>query len=272
MIAFPNCKINLGLRIIGKREDGFHNLETVFFPIFMKDVLEILPCNQLGDQPQFNSTGLQIPGIAKDNLCLKAYYLLKKHHPLLPGVRIHLHKNIPIGAGLGGGSSDASSSLLMMNSIFNLGLNDETLEEFALELGSDCPFFLHNEPCYASGRGEILEPIAIDLSLWKIMLVHPGIHINTAWAFSQIKPANSIKNIRKIISQPVTTWKDELLNDFEKIVMQNYPGLHELKNLLYNKGAAYVSMSGSGSSFFAIFPKTMEVETTEISFSFNLLS
>jgi 4-diphosphocytidyl-2-C-methyl-D-erythritol kinase len=250
MISFPNCKINLGLHITGKRADGFHDLESVFYPINIKDVIEIIPSVTF----QFTVTGLPVEGKADDNLCVKAYYLLKKDFPGLPIVSIWLHKHIPIGAGLGGGSGDAAFTLALLNKKFNLRLSDSQLIGYASQLGSDCPFFILNNPCYATGRGEILEPTESDLSQYSIVLVHPEIQISTAWAFSRIIPQTHSKAVKEIISQPISTWKDELKNDFEVPVLKEYPQLQVVKEKLYQAGALYASMTGSGSSFFGLFP------------------
>ena len=251
MLSFPNCKINLGLRILRRREDGYHQLETAFYPLPVKDVLETIRSEALS----FTATGLPIPGDASTNLCLKAWHLLKKDFEQLPPVGIHLHKHIPIGAGLGGGSADGACMLLQLNRQFRLGLEEEKLMEYAAQLGSDCPFFILNKPCLAGGRGEKLEPIALDLSRYWLALVSPGIHIGTAWAFSQCTPAEEGRSIREIIAQPAETWKDQLVNDFEKPVFLAHPGLKKIKEQLYHAGAVYASMTGSGSAFYGIFPR-----------------
>lgn len=251
MVFFPNCKINLGLKILRKRGDGFHDLETVFYPLAVRDVLEIIRSEQL----TFTSTGWPIPGDAESNLCLKAYHLLKKDFPHLSPVHIYLHKHIPIGAGLGGGSSDGATMLRLLNASFHLQLPDEKLLDYAAQLGSDCPFFILNKPCLAGGRGEKLTPIGLDLSGYSFVIVHPGVHISTARAFSQCVPDAGGKPVEAIIRQPVGTWATELINDFEKPVLQSYPELKVLKEQLYSQGAVYASMTGSGSSFFGIFEK-----------------
>jgi 4-diphosphocytidyl-2-C-methyl-D-erythritol kinase len=251
MIQFPNCKINLGLSILAKRPDGFHELETVFYPLAVSDALEILPSDSL----KLTQTGIAVPGDPAQNLCLKAYDLLKKDFPQLPAVQIHLHKNIPMGAGLGGGSSDGTSALLILNQQFSLGLNDLQLIHYASQLGSDCPFFVYNKACHATGRGEILTPIELDLSHYQFLLVHPGKHISTAWAFQQLKPNSKSESIQSIIQQPISEWKGLLINDFEAPVFNAEPVLQTIKEQLYQLGAIYASMSGSGSSLFGIFPK-----------------
>ena len=257
MIVFPNCKINLGLHILGKREDGFHNLETVFYPVPFKDALELIPSTNT--EIEFTGTGLAVDGNAADNLCVKAYHLLKKDFPELPSVNIHLHKTIPMGAGLGGGSADAAFMLKLLNEKFKLNLSTNQLINYALQLGSDCPFFIINKPCFATGRGEMLEETAVDLSAYKIVLINPGIHINTGWAFTNITPALPVKSINEIIKQPINTWKDELKNDFETAVFTAHPTIKEIKEDLYSQGAVYAAMSGSGSTVFGIFNTNFDI-------------
>jgi 4-diphosphocytidyl-2-C-methyl-D-erythritol kinase len=255
MVLFPNCKINLGLHVTAKRNDGYHDLETVFFPVPIKDVLEIVPSETSSGTFRFHTEGLPIPGTPDSNLCVKAYELLKKDFPGLPPVDIYLYKQIPLGAGLGGGSSDGAFMLKALNDRFDLQLNDQKMLEYAALLGSDCPFFLLNLPCYAAGRGELLEPLELDLSGYWIAFIHPGIPVKTAWAFSQVQPALPEKSLKNIIGGPISGWKTALTNDFEKPVMKYYPSLASLKDKLYTAGALYASMTGSGSSFFGIFPK-----------------
>ena len=266
MVVFPNAKINLGLNIIRKRADGYHDLETVFYPIFIKDALEIIQHNTDCSisaieshelQIEFSSTGLSIEGNQQSNLCVKAYQLLKKDFPSLPAIKMHLHKHIPMGAGLGGGSADGAFTLKLLNEKFNLHLSQQQLINYALQLGSDCPFFIINQPCFATARGERMEKINIDLSAYKFVIINPGIHISTAFAFSQIKPQQPNISIKEIIQQPVAAWKDVLKNDFEEPVLTNYPVIKEIKDKLYQAGAIYASMSGSGSTLFGIFEKSV---------------
>lgn len=252
MIVFPNCKINLGLNILYKRDDGFHDLETVFLPVGLHDVLEILPSP--GDITQLSVTGI-LPGKPEDNLCMKAFNLLKKDYPQLPEINMHLHKAIPIGSGLGGGSADAAFTIQLLDTKFNLTISKKKMSEYALQLGSDCPFFLINKPCLATSRGEILEPVSLFLSGYKILLINPGIHINTKEAFKEIKPVITGKKIKEIIQRAVETWKSELVNDFEKIVFKKYPQIKKIKETLYENGAVYAAMSGSGSTVYGIFKK-----------------
>ena len=210
MLAFPNCKINLGLHITKKRDDGYHNIETIFYPIALNDILEIIPTNN-HNNIDYNSSGIPISGHSADNLCIKAYHLLKKDFPKIPSIQMHLHKNIPMGAGLGGGSSDGTAILKILNTLFNLNISFDNMIEYAAQLGSDCPYFLYDQPCHAMGRGEILAPINISLDAYHIALIHPGIHISTAWAFDQLHPCKKDKSILEIIHQPITTWKSELI-------------------------------------------------------------
>jgi len=265
MIQFPHCKINLGLSILEKRKDGFHNLETVFYPVGLKDIIEITPLSNPTQEVTFSSSGIAVPGNDADNLCVKAYQLLKKDHSHLPSIQMHLHKAIPMGAGLGGGSSDATAVIKILNKLFTLELSEDALLQYTAQLGSDCPFFLHEQPCHATGRGEILNPISLSLKDYQIVLIYPTISISTAWAFQQIQPAFKEKNILDIIQQPISTWKQDLINDFESPILAAHPILQSIKTELYEKGAMYASMSGSGSSFFGIF----EQSTTIPSFSFS---
>jgi 4-diphosphocytidyl-2-C-methyl-D-erythritol kinase len=251
MIAFPNCKINLGLNIIRKRSDNYHDLETVFYPLGLRDIIEIIPSNKF----ECLISGINVPGEISNNLCVKAYHLLKKDFTSLPAVKMYLHKNIPIGSGMGGGSADGTFMLKLLNTKFNLNLSTTLLIDYSLQLGSDCPFFINNKPCFATGRGEVLEPVQIDLSSYSFILINPGIHIKTSWAFSQLTPSTPSKSIREIISQPIETWKQALKNDFEYAVVKEYPAFHIINETLYKAGALYASMSGSGSSFYGIFEK-----------------
>lgn len=262
MILFPNCKINLGLRITRKRQDGYHDLETVFYPLPLKDALEIVnkdphtaPQQEAHPTIDFYATGLPVAGDTANNLCVKAWHLVKQDHPHLPAIELHLHKAIPMGAGLGGGSSDAAFTLRLINEKFKLGITTEKLLQYALQLGSDCPFFIINQPCIATGRGEILKSVTVDLSAYSFLLVYPEIHINTGWAFSQITPALPATSLEHIIQQPVATWKEALINDFEAPVCALHPALQTIKTTLYEAGAQYASITGSGSSFYGIFPK-----------------
>ncbi len=263
MVTFPPCKINLGLNVIAKREDGYHNLETCFFPVPWADILEIIPSSET----VFTSSGISILGKVEDNLCLKAYYLLKEEFKL-PSVKIHLHKIIPIGAGLGGGSSDAAHTVRLLNTIFSLCLSSEQLKKYAAQLGSDCSFFIQDEPLLGSGRGEILNPISISLTGFHLILIKPSIHISTKEAYEGLTPKMSNHKLAEILNQPVLQWKGLLKNDFEESIFSRYPGVLKIKDVLYQKGAVYASMSGSGSAVFGLFDKSVSLkdEFTEMDY------
>ena len=259
VIAFPNCKINLGLNILRKREDGFHDLETVFYPLPLHDIVEIIH-SPGGTGIQFSKSGLEINGYNDHNLCIKAYSLLMKKFPQVAPVQLHLHKTIPAGAGLGGGSADAAFTLKLLNEMCGLQLSKEELLDLAAQLGSDCPFFIMNKPCFSQGRGELLEEIPLDLSAFKFILVNPGIHIDTGAMFQKIKPVLPKISLKEIIKQPVESWKNEsdsyqMKNDFEEIVFELHPEIGAIKEELYKAGAVYASLSGSGSTVYGIFPK-----------------
>ena len=261
MVQFPHAKINLGLHVKEKRADGYHNIETIFYPIPLADALEIIPAPGLG-APGFKSYGLTIPGNTENNLCVKAWNLLKADHPQLPPVNIFLLKKIPMGAGLGGGSADGAYMLKMLDKYFDLQLSTAEMEQYALQLGSDSPFFIRNTAVLASGRGEIMEPVMVDLTGYAMLMVYPGIHVSTAEAFSQVNPhPGSGILIAEIVQQPVDTWKGQLVNDFETSVFPRFEELASLKEQLYSLGAVYVSMTGTGSAFYALFPKKKDVST-----------
>jgi 4-diphosphocytidyl-2-C-methyl-D-erythritol kinase len=274
MVVFPNCKINLGLYVGNKRADGFHNLHTVFYPLPLYDALEVIaaPGNNTG--LTFTGTGIGIDGNSADNICVKAYELLLKDFPQLPAVHMHLHKAIPLGAGLGGGSADGSFALQLLNTKFKLQLTQQQLAQFALQLGSDCPFFIINQPAYATGRGEVLTPLQLSLSGFYIAIINPGIHVNTGWAFSQLQNKSADDTaLKEIIAQPVHTWQQQLHNDFEVPVFATYPAVKKIKADLYNMGAVYAAMSGSGSTVFGLFKEkiSLEVFTSQQYFSTLLL-
>lgn len=261
MIVFPNCKINLGLQVLQKRSDGYHDIATVFYPVQLRDALEIVPLGA-AQETVIHHYGLPINGSTADNLCLKAWHLLKKDFPGLSPVEIHLLKNIPMGAGLGGGSSDGAFMLQLLNQKYQLNLSGEQLIAYALQLGSDCPFFILNKPCYATGRGELLQPIDLDLSGFQLVIANTGIHVNTGWAFSQLGPgpvATKRKPIAETLREPVTEWKNQLTNDFEEPVFKAHPRIKQVKENLYSTGAVYASMSGSGSTVFGIFNSSINL-------------
>lgn len=254
MIAFPPAKINIGLQVLGKRPDGFHDLNTIFYPLPFFDALEIIK-NETGPEFILQQTGIPLTVQANENLVVKALHLLRNDFPQIGNIRIHLHKNIPSGAGLGGGSSDAAFMLKLLNDVFHLELSSKQLYDYALTLGSDCPFFILNRPSNAEGRGEILSEIPLDLSKYNILLVNPGICINTGWAFSQITTFSNVADITKVASLPVEEWKHYLVNDFEPPVFNAYPEIKEIKNSLYAAGAVYTALTGTGSTVYGIFRK-----------------
>lgn len=248
MICFPNAKINLGLSVIEKRSDGFHNLQSLFVPTGPYDILEFIE----DKEDSFTLTG-NISGINGDNnIVLEALDLLRKNHTI-PPLQIHLHKSIPAGAGLGGGSSDAAFFLNYVNTFFNIGLSESTLKEYAFQLGSDCPFFILNKPAYAYSRGEILEVAKIPDQRLYIQIFNPGIHISTKEAYSKIIPRMPEKAIKEIIGSGIVNWKHQLKNDFEENAFSTHPELAEIKERLYSSGAIYSSMTGSGSTIYGIF-------------------
>lgn len=261
MILFPNAKVNIGLFVTGRRPDGFHDLETVFYPLELSDVLEVLPLagETKRGECRFESSGINVGCDPEKNLVVKAYRLLDKAFGL-PSVTVHLHKVIPFGAGLGGGSSDAAFMLRGLNELFQLGLTEEELIDRASELGSDCAFFIHNCPVFASGRGERLEKIALSMSgLW-IVLMKPDFGISTAEAYAGICPVEAAYDLRRLEELPLEQWKGVVANDFEKSLFPKYQRLAELKQYLYDKGACYASMTGSGSAVYGIFKEEGKID------------
>jgi 4-diphosphocytidyl-2-C-methyl-D-erythritol kinase len=262
MVTFPNAKINIGLHITEKRPDGFHNLESCFYPVGWCDVLEILPASTLS----FKSTGIPIPGNPETNLCLKAYHLVKQDFNI-PPVMIHLHKVVPIGAGLGGGSADCAFTIKTLNDLFELHLTTEQMENYARKLGSDCAFFIQNIPKYCVGKGDEFLDISLDLSDKYIVLVNPNIHISTAEAYSGVKPIESEIDLRLILQNPVNQWVNVVKNDFENHLLPKYSTISTIKEQLYEYGAAYASMTGSGSTIFGIFEQEINLTETFAEFS-----
>ncbi|HPI79669.1 MAG TPA: 4-(cytidine 5'-diphospho)-2-C-methyl-D-erythritol kinase [Cyclobacteriaceae bacterium] len=246
MVSFPFCKINLGLRVLSRREDGYHNIETCFYPVPWCDVLEAIPSKRFS----FDHTGLPIAGTG--NLCVRAYDMLKEGYGL-PPVKMHLHKIIPMGAGLGGGSADAAFTLKSLNALFSLGLPHDKLVEIAAGLGSDCPFFLHEKAMLGTGRGEVLAPANVSLAGRFLVIVKPDAHIPTKDAYKEVTPDASGKGLAGILMGNEKEWKDALVNDFEKGVFSQYPEVRMIKNTLYGAGAFYASMSGSGSAVYGLF-------------------
>ncbi len=258
MIVFPNAKINIGLNIVAKRADGYHNLETVFYPVKIHDALEVV----LSDEMQFTSSGILIPGDAGNNLCLKAYQLIKKDFDL-PPVHIHLHKNIPIGAGLGGGSADCGFFIKLINDLCNLNLSPETMKNYARQLGADCAFFIDNKPVFAFDKGDQFENLELDLSAYYLVLVMPPVHVSTAAAYSSVQPKPAETDLKSALKLPFTEWKNLVENDFERSVFQHHPKIRLVKEVLYQSGALYAAMSGSGASVFGIFSKKPDLQELE---------
>lgn len=258
MITFPNAKINLGLNIIEKRPDGYHNLETIFYPINLQDALEV--AKRDNDSKEYTlrvcGTGLEIDD--EDNLVVKAYKLLKKDHPQMLPIDIHMYKHIPAGAGLGGGSSDAAHMIKLLNEKFLLELSAEQMESYAAQIGADCAFFIKNRPVFATGIGNVFEPIELSLKGYHIVLVKPDIFVSTHDAFSQIKPTHPSVSLKEIVKQPIENWKDSMKNDFEESVFLKFPEVAAIKDELYDLGAVYAAMSGSGSSVYGIFKEPIE--------------
>ena len=275
MITYPNCKINLGLHVVGKRPDGYHDLETIFLPVHdLRDELEILPLNtplsqpqaadsspSLGEQPQSTMVqdGIVLDNAPEDNLCMKAWRLLHEEFGI-PAVSIRLKKNIPFGAGLGGGSSDAAFTLKMLNEMFSLGLSVSNLEQRAAHLGADCAFFIQNRPAYATGIGDILEPLEINIphSSFLIKIKIPeGEHVSTKEAYSGLSPFTSHlsprPDLREAVKRPIGEWRNLIVNDFEASVFPAHPAIAALKEEMYRRGALYASMTGSGAAVFGIF-------------------
>ena len=250
MVLFPNAKINLGLNILRKREDGYHELETVFYPIGLKDGLEFIENKH--DKINFTSSGLLLDVDPEDNIVVKAYRLLAADHPL-PGLDIHLHKVIPFGAGLGGGSSDAAFLLKGLNDFFELGLTIDQLKKYAVRLGADCSFFLENRPAFASGIGEKLMAIEVSLKGYFLVLIKPPFGVGTKEAYSNIIPAIPEIRLSEAILQSPEKWQEGVVNDFESSVFQIFTKIAELKSKLLDLGAVYAAMSGSGSSVFGLF-------------------
>lgn len=266
MLVFPNAKINLGLNIVGKRPDGYHNLETVFYPISVEDALEVTESKKRKTKYVLWQNGINIGGSAEDNLVVKAYKKLDSIFDL-PPVEIRLFKHIPFGAGLGGGSSDAAFMLKALNKLFHLSLTKQTLQEYASTLGADCAFFIENKPAFATGIGDVFSPIQLSLKDYQIVVVKPDIFVSTKDAFSNIIPHYPIVSIKDIVTCPMTCWKTLLYNDFEYSVFAKYPRLLKIKEELYEKHAIYASMSGSGSSIFGLYPHNLDISNIHFSFA-----
>jgi len=258
MLAFANAKINLGLNVTEKRADGYHNLETVFYPAKVYDVLEITDAQETSCEIK----GIDIPGNTADNICLKAYHLLSKDFDL-PPQQITLLKNIPVGAGVGGGSADAAFLIKLLNDKFKLGLSIPAMEDYARVLGADCAFFIQNKPVFAHGKGDQFSPVTVNLDNHFMVLVKPPVHVSTADAFGGLKPSISSASLKNLILLPVSEWKGNLKNDFEGPIFSKYPEIGEIKKSLYHEGATFALMSGSGSSVFAIFDDAVALPELE---------
>ena len=258
MLAFANAKINLGLNVIEKRADGYHNLETVFYPVRLYDVVEITDAAEVSCQIR----GIDIPGEMTDNICLKAFNLIQKDFEI-PAQQLTLLKHIPVGAGLGGGSADAAFLIKLLNTKFKLGLTIAAMEDYARILGADCAFFIRNEPVFATEKGDRFAAISLDLSGYFMVLVKPPVHVATAAAFGTLKPAFPETGLKELIQLPVSEWRKSLKNDFEHTVFSKYPEIARIKEQLYHAGAKFALMSGSGSSVFAIFEQAVTLPQLE---------
>ena len=259
MIFFPNAKINIGLYVTEKRPDGYHNIETLFYPTSLCDALEILENTDSDVLLQWSSSGIALDGKAEDNLCVKALNLLKQDYAI-PPIKMHLHKVIPFGAGLGGGSSDAAFTLKALNEMFNLGIGTQKLIAYAARLGADCAFFIRNIPQTATGIGDVLSPCKISLKGYHLLLVKPDIYVSTPEAYRGIKPIHPTVAFAEQLFVPVDKWKGILKNDFEESVFPNHPGIKVIKEKMYARGAVYASMTGSGAAVFGLFKNKPEVD------------
>jgi len=259
MIVYPNAKINIGLNVVEKRKDGYHNIETVFYPIKLMDALEITACDRMEQECTLKVSGEILSGRPSDNLVIKAYDMLKSMMPdKIKPVDIHLHKHIPTGAGLGGGSSDAAFTIKALNDKFDLKLSNEDMESIASKIGADCPFFIQNKPVFAQGIGDVFSEIDMSLKGKFILLVKPNIGVSTNDAYSIIKPHKPQRPLRELLKQPLEEWKDNVVNDFEYSVFAKYPEIAAIKDRLYDLGAVYASMSGSGAAVYGIFNNQVE--------------
>ncbi len=257
MIVFPNAKINLGLSVIEKRDDGFHNIETVFYPLPMRDALEMIKSPD--GRQSFSSSGIEIPGNPQQNLCLKAWRLLQDEFKL-PAVKIHLHKIIPLGAGLGGGSADAAFMIKLVNQQFELNLSVLQMLNYAGKIGADCPFFIENKPSFAHQKGDCFSAVQASLSGYFAIVVKPEVHLSTATAYAGIKPKRALFPVHEIIKTPIENWQNFLKNDFEEITLKKHPVIASIKSELCKSGAVYASMTGSGSAVYGIFDKKTDLQ------------
>ena len=258
MITYPNAKINLGLNITEKRSDGYHNLETIFYPISLQDALEVTASNNGKDGYTLKISGMPIEGDTDNNLVVRAYFLLKEDYPDIPSIDIHMYKHIPTGAGLGGGSADAAFMIKLLNEKFKLDISIEKMEEYAVRLGADCAFFIQNKPVFATGVGNVFTPIQLSLKGYYLVLVKPDIFVSTKDAFAHILPQKPEISLKSIVQQPIEDWKHLMRNDFENSVFLRFPEIAAVKDKLYDIGAVYASMSGSGSSVYGIFKEQVK--------------
>ena len=264
MICFPGVKINIGLSVLNKRCDGYHNIQSIFYPVSnYNDCIEITESKRF----EFHNLGITVPGHYRDNLCYKAYMELKADFNI-PNVSIKLLKRIPGGSGLGGGSSDGSATLMLLNDMFHLKLDTKSLTEYAARLGSDCPFFIHNKPSYVSGRGNVIEPIDLSLKGYHITIINPGYHISTKEAYENLKITHKRVDFKSAVQQPISTWKELIWNDFEAYAFSKHPELAGIKASLYKAGAIFASMTGSGSSVYAISDVKLNISDTLLKSSF----
>ncbi len=264
MISFPQCKINIGLNIHFKRDDNFHEITSVMYPVPLNDVLEIVRSEEF----KFSHSGLDIPGDTNNNLCIRAFKLMEERYSISP-VHMHLYKKIPMGGGLGGGSADATETLKLLNDEFILDISNEELKEMAAELGSDCPFFVENNVQFAQGRGEKLNTIDLDLSGKYLLLVNDGTHVSTKEAYGNVVPTLPSERLLDLLKLPVHQWKGKVINQFEESVFQIYPHLEDLKNQLYNMGAVYASMSGSGATLYGLFDEEPNQKGLPVNLEFS---
>ncbi|WP_430813170.1 4-(cytidine 5'-diphospho)-2-C-methyl-D-erythritol kinase [Carboxylicivirga sp. RSCT41] len=265
MICYPNAKINIGLNVVEKRQDGYHNLETIFYPVPLCDALETV-YHVDGKTPYtFSNTGIEVDARPEDNICIKALNLIRKKYDV-PPIQIHLHKQIPFGAGLGGGSADGAFMLNLLNKEFKLDISENELHEMAAQLGADCAFFINNKAAYATGIGDQLQTIDLDLSGYYMALIKPPVHVSTPEAYSGIVPKPSTESLVDLIQLPVEQWKHHIKNDFERSVFANHPEIGKMKMDLYEAGALYASMSGSGSSVFGLFKEEPQLKLKDTYF------
>lgn len=258
MITFPNAKINLGLNITSRRSDGYHNLETIFYPVQIKDALEVIKSAEMS----FETSGIEIPGHANENLCLQAYDLLRKDFDL-PNIAIHLHKQIPIGAGLGGGSADAAFFIKLINEKFQLSLDVETMQNYCRKLGADCAFFIENKPLFAFEKGDVFEDINLTLSAYHLVLVMPPVHVSTGEAYRGVKPKQPQQSLKELVKLPIADWQGKITNDFEEHILRNHPQIRGVKSALLEAGALFALMSGSGASVYGIFKNSVDLSFLE---------